>query len=254
MKSSANNSPLDNFIQETLKSPDTDLHPFDWSEIEVLLRHEQKSISAGARKKTILISSAAVIIVMGVFGIFKIIQHYSSLPAETETLIDPTQNTFSIIDTQKNIADDSAVSMMDTAKIDSSRVALDEEHKTDSILAASDALLKNIKDKPSADAARIIQKQDKKQKQNNTKTVNPPVDTAMKIITPPADTVKIIPPIEIKTEVPLLDDTVNKNNPAPKKNSKSKKSKSQKDGSPPPTNLPKSESPAETKPDSLKQQ
>lgn len=252
MKSAPTNSQLDNFIQNVLKAPDTDLHPFDWSEIEVLLRHEQKSIRKMTNKKSVLIFVAAIIIVIAAFGVFKLVD-YSSLPKEADMPVDSSQNTFMVIDTSKAIIYDSTAILIDTVKIDSSSLA-DEEHKTDSLLASSDALLKTIKDKQSSDAAKIIQKQDKKQKQNNAKTTNPPADTAMKITPPPADTVKIIPPVEIKTETPLLVDTVNKNNSAPKKNSKSKKSKSQKADSPPPAQLPKTESPIETKPDSLKQQ
>jgi len=254
MKPTPANNQLDSFIQNALKSPDADLHPFDWSEIEVLLRHEQKSIRKMTTKQSVLIAVAAIIILIVSFGIFKLAGYYS-LPEKTEVPIaDSGQNTFMAIDTQTSIISDSVIAMVDTVKIDSSRVSHDEEYKTDSLLAVSEAFLKSIKEKQTADATKIIQKQDKKQKQNTTKVLSPPVDTTMKITLPPADTIKIIPPPETKKETAPAPDTVNKTNPGPKKNSKSKKPKSQKMDSPVPAELPKTESPSETKPDSLKQQ
>ena len=222
MKSSPNNNQLDNFIQDALKSPDADLHPFDWSEIEVLLRHEQKSIRQLTDKKFILISAAAVILLIGLFGIFKIVRYYSSLPEEGETLIDSTQNTFMAVDTQKTIISDSTSSMIDTVKIDSSRVSRDEEHKTDSILAASDAFLKKINEKQSADAAKIIQKQDKKQKHN--KIQPQPADTSSGKISieqlPAIDTAskQLIP--EIKNDTPSSSPDSSKSPDSPNKRKK----------------------------------
>lgn len=236
MKTSPSNNPLDNFIQNALKTPDVDLHPFDWSEIEVLLRHEQKSIRHLADKKTILLSAAAVIILLGAFGIFKVAHYYYSLPEETETRMDSTQNTFIAIDPQKTSISDSIVTMIDSVKIDSSLVLRDEKHKTDSILAASDAFLK-----------KIIQKQDKKQKQT-TKTS--PVDTTIIKTTtetlPPVDTSKH-PTQEIKTNTPPVSADTSKTSDPSKK---SKKNKKQKNTS---ADSSKTETPPQTKPDSLKQ-
>ncbi len=250
MKSSPNHNQLDSFIQDALKSPDADLHPFDWSEIEVLLRHEQKSIPMMYRdKKLILISGGAVILLIGLLGIFKIVRYYSSLPEEAETLIDSTQNTFMAVDTQKTIISDSTSSMIDTVKIDSSRVSRNEEHKTDSILAASDAFLKKINEKQSADAAKIIQsvrtpseKQDEKQK--HTKTQPRPVDTSSGKISieqlPAIDTAskQLIP--EIKNDTPSS---------PPDSSNKRKKNKKQKNAS---ADSSKTKTPPEAKPDSLK--
>jgi len=246
MKSSPNNNQLDNFIQDALKSPDADLHPFDWSEIEVLLRHEQKSIRQLTDKKSILISAAVAIILIGAFGIFKIVRYYSSLPKEAETLIDSTQNTFMAVDTQKTIISDST--MIDTVKIDSSALA-DQEHKTDSLLAASAAFLKKINETQSADTEKIIQKQDKKQKQN--KTQPQPTDTSSEKISieqlPAIDTAskQLIP--EIKNDTPSSSPDSSKSSDSSKK---SKKNKKQKNTS---ADSSKTKTPPEAKPDSLKQ-
>jgi len=251
MKSSPNNNKLHSFIQDALKSPDADLLPFDWSEIEVLLRHEQKSIHQLTDKKSILISVAAIIILISAFSIYKITSYYSSLPEETETLIDSTQNTFMVVDTQTTIINDSIVAMIDTVKIDSSSASRDEEHKTDSIIAASDAFLKTIKDKQSADATKIIQKQDKKQKQNKTEPQSadsssgkisieqlPAIDTVSKLLVP-----------EIKNDIPSsFSDSSKSSDPL----KKSKKNKKQRNTSADSSKI-KNETPLKAKPDSLKQ-
>ncbi|MEK6615580.1 MAG: hypothetical protein AABZ32_05650 [Bacteroidota bacterium] len=252
MKSSPSNIQLDTFIQDTLKSPDVDLHPFDWSEIEVLLRHEQKSISVGINKKSILIYAVAVIILIGTVGIFKIMRYYSSLPEETETLIPSTQNTFMAVDTQKTMSSDSSVSMIDTVKIDSSRASRNEEHKADSILVASDIFLKNSINKQSADTAKIIQKQDKKQKQNKPQpqfTDSSAGKTSIEQL-PAIDTASKHLISEIKNALPVSPPDSSKFSEPTKK---SKKNKKQKNTSVDSSKI-KTESPSEIKSDSLKQQ
>ena len=243
----SNNNRLDNFIQDALKSPDSDLHPVDWSEVEVLLRHGQKSILGRANKKSILISAAAVIILIGVFGIFKIIQYYSSLPAETETRIDSTNSTFSIIDPPKVIANESTSSMIDTVKFDSTALSA-VEHKTNSIPAVSDDFLKKTNDKQTSAIAN--QNQNKKQKQNNVKSLADTSSVKTILESPPVDTaLKHALQEEIKPDAPPpLPDTSKTSAPV----KKSRKNKRQKNTSADSSRV-KTEFPSETKPDSLKQ-
>ena len=247
MKSDPVNSPLDTFIKETLKASDTNLPPVDWSEVEVLLRHEQKSISVGVSKKTIIISASAVAVLILAFGIYKIAGYYSSLPpAEEEQLANPVQNTFNIVDTQKTVKreDSTVIPKTNIADIDSSAYKKSEK-KTDSVSVnppADTASVKKINDK---------QRQEKKKKQNTFQdSASLKTDTAKPL---PADTATTHPVQEIKKESPAPLDTANKNIPTPKSNSKKKKSRSQKTAVPAAADQPKTENPPELKSDSLKQ-
>jgi hypothetical protein len=245
MKSSPDSSALDIFIRETLKAPDINLPPVDWSEVEVLLRHEQKSISIGVNRKHIVYSVAGVIVLLLVFGIFKIAQYYSSLPPETESLPDSTQNTFNAVDTVKPPVTDFLTAKTDSVKPDSSGPAKNIK-KSDSIHVALPL--------DTASAKKIIaaQKTDKKKKQSSVKDT-----TASKTELPPshlADSISAPPPPEPKTEIQIIADTVNKSVPVPQNNSKKKKAKTKKVSNPPATEQPTPIPPAEIKSDSLKQQ
>lgn len=225
MNSSPTNNQFDNFVKDALKTPDADLRPVDWSEVEVLLRHEQEPISFKASKKTILTSLIAVVILLCAFGIFKIAQYYSSLPAEIQLPADSTENTFSIIDTQKTAGSDSSDYKTDSAMIDSILLAT-KKYKADSaaaVIAADTSSSKKTNDKQKEVIVKTSQKEDKK---NKTSTANSPVDTpSVKTIVSPPDTAKTTTLPEIKPETLPSADTANKPILPPKKNSKSKKGK-----------------------------
>jgi len=244
MKSSTDNSPLDKFIKDALKAPDANLPPVDWSEVEVLLKHEKKPISLKVDKRTITYSGAGAGALLLLFCIVKIVGHYSSMPAETETRADSSQSTFSVIDTVKTAAMDSAIPKPTVSKSDTAGFTKNGQ-KIDSVPAnapADTALTKKIP---------VVQKPDKKKKQNPIK------DTAKKpeIVPPPViDTATLHPAQEIKIETHPAADTANKNAAAPKENSKRKRSIFKKSSGRSEKELPKSGTPAETKPDSLKQQ
>ena len=236
MKTSPANSPLDGFIVDALKAPDTNLPAVEWSEVEVLLRHEQKSISVGVDRKTIFIGAAVAGILLLVFGIYKIASYYSSLPPDpAEETVAPAQNSFNVIDTHKVEVKDSITPPKTTvAAIDSSLLP--------KIIKKIDSVAVPVSDTSFIKKLTDVQKQDKRKKRNALR------DSLKADLTKPlpADTATIPPIHEVTKEVPppvVVPDTANKTAPAPKKNSKRKKNKS-----------PKTDSTAVIKSDSLKQQ
>ena len=244
MKAAPNSSTsLDTFIKEALKAPGIDLPLVDWSEVEVLIRHEQKSFSAGISKKTILLSAAVAVGLIIVFCMFMIVQHYSSLPPDPAAIA-PSENTFVAADTQKAVVTHDSV-----ATIDSSAFIAAAKKKADSITTAiafvsSDTTtLKKVNEK--LPVVKDILKQDKKQKENSAPNPSVTDSSGIKKNSVPVlsvDTSSAPPSQEIKiSEERPAADTTGKNNNLPKKNSKGKKSKSEKTV------------PPETKPDTLKQ-
>ena len=230
MKPAPPSTALDAFIRDAIKSPGNDLPLVDWSEVEVLLRHEQKSFSIGIGKKTILLSAAVAVGLIIVFCMFMIVQHYSSLPPDP-TAIAPSENTFIVTDTQKTVVTHDSV-----ATIDSSAFIAAAKKKADSIAAltavipADTTATKKINEKQPA--VKDIQKQDKKQKENSTPNPFVTDSSAVKKNNVPVlsvDTASAPPSQEIKiSEERPAADTAGKNNNLPKKNSKGKKSKQQK--------------------------
>ena len=135
---SPDNSQLDTFIRETLKTSEHNLPSVDWSEVEVLLRHEQKSIPIKVSRKTILIAGGFAIIAIAALGVFKITQYYSSFPSENLPSADTLNNSLTVIDTEKITVSDSIspITVIDTteAEIDSATLAA-QERKSDSLIA-----------------------------------------------------------------------------------------------------------------------
>ncbi len=74
---SPDNSQLDNFIREALKTPEHNLPSVDWSEVEVLLKHETKSISL-PEKKYLFLGAGAIVFLAGIFFLVKFITSPSS--------------------------------------------------------------------------------------------------------------------------------------------------------------------------------
>lgn len=236
MESVSTNSELDNYIINTLKKNEgVDLQPIDWSEVDVLLYHEKKSVLTGIKinKKTILVSAAIIIPAIILLGAVKIVLYYSSVNSKKiETPSAPASNSFTIIDSDKNILTDS---------ISKNSNPVDEKHRLDSI---SGNVLTDTSPAPTTP------KQEKRKK-GNTISPNPiSDDTAVTktdttkssvITTEPAST----PAVEENNSTsPSSVDTISKDNSSQKKSSKRKNRRSQKTTD---------SVPAQTKPDSLKQ-
>ena len=133
MKANDPNSALDNHIKNALKSSGSGIQMVDWSEIEVLIRHEKSPIPIEINKKTALIAAAAVTVLILLFGIVKLIQYYSSQPKEEAGPPVPEQTNFNAIDTQKtSIAYDSSAVKTDTVKVEPSLII----EKKDSVAIA----------------------------------------------------------------------------------------------------------------------
>lgn len=224
------------------------MQPFDWSELEVLLKHEQRAIPVEVNKKTILITGAAIIAVLLSFGIFQIVQYYSSLPAETETVIDPTQNSFTLVDSLASPATDSIPLNTDTLKTDTATQLL-SKIDTAVLLPPADTLRVKKEIIPSA---KIKPKQDKKKKTDTTLNQVQP-DTAPPVQEQPAsgrDTASV-PSKENNNILPSIPDTTGKKSASENKTSKKKKVKTKTESPAPAANS--TEIPL-AKPDSLKQQ
>ncbi len=199
MKQPSGNNQLDNFIKEKLKSTEGNLPGVDWSEIEVLLVAKRQPLSISVNKKQILISAIALLALLGLWGIFKTVQYYRSLPTENIPSADSTQHAFNVIDTSKQIQAATSIVKLDTVEIDS--FALTEKN-TDSILKEADALSNKINTQQTSIAEKTILKPDKKQKLSKTKAGIVPIDssavtTPVEVIPPPDTTSRHIP-AEIK--------------------------------------------------------
>lgn len=251
MKSAPDSTKLDAFIRETLKASDANLQPFDWSEVEVLLRHEQKSLPVEINKKTIIYFAAGLVALLLLFGIFKIVQHYSSLPPEPEPIQDSTQNLFNTVDAADTTRL-TTIQKADTIKIDSSAVVKTQLQIDSSGLAKSKKADSNLVAAPlmpdSAWIRKIREKQDKKKKQNTPRdTAGTKKDTVAPRVIDTATAPR--PAQEIKTETLPAADTSGKTTPAPKTAPKNKKGKAKKIAALPTPEQPK---PEVIQPDSLK--
>ncbi|MBI3500477.1 MAG: hypothetical protein HY063_01685 [Bacteroidetes bacterium] len=231
---------LDKFIIETLKSSEKNIPSADWSEVEVLLKHERQTLQVKVSKKTILISSAAAMSVILVFGIFKLIQYYSSLPAENEVPV--SANTL-MADTQKIVADSSPA--IANVKIDTPKTSAETEVDTIALSAQerkADSLIADFKEK-----AKINPAESKKEKKIKISLLAPTISDTV-----PAPAT-ILPPdtsgknkSSAKPDSPVSSDSSKANkNAFEKKLRKNKKGKTSSDSS-------KVKTPAPAKPDSLK--
>jgi hypothetical protein len=228
MKNPSDHTKLDEFIVETLKRESPDIPRVEWSEIEVLLPHRQKSLSIGISKKTIVFFSSAIVITFIAFGVFKIARHYSSFPVETKNLTDSTKNIFSIMDT--SVQQDSVFVIPDINYTDTGVFTQKQKIDSDSaVISADTAAMKKTNVQPITTASKIIQQQ--KPKQDKTQKLSVADTSSKKTHTEPMSDTVVSEPLsanaETKTEIRSAD-TTNKNIPTPQKKSKNKTSKSQK--------------------------
>jgi hypothetical protein len=220
---------LDRFICNALKSDGGENLSVDWSEVEVLLRHEQKQVSL-PNPKYFLIGGGAVALIAVIFLLIKLAEssHNSTqeknISADTATVISTPDSTVNIspvtsvpADTAKNtgtINQISNVPAKDTARpafLPAEKTA--EKKKTDSAEAVNKEPVKPVK------------------KKNKLSSLAP--DTLKREEAPES----ILPPEvpenkseEIKNNPPINPDTVK--TPSPKKTGKSKKGKVKADTTP----------------------
>ena len=246
IKPSPSSAPLDTFIKDALKADGADLPSVDWSEVEVLIRHEKKSFSVDINKKTIIRFSAGAVLLILVCSIIKIFQ-YSSSPEEPEQSIAPEQNTFAVMDTEKAIiTTDSASATTNTFNSDSFLITANKK-KADSAYSAAmpadTASLKGIKEKQLSAIVKTTQKKENKKTKGSSLT-DSAVEKKDNIPSLANDSLKTSSAKEIKTPGDSISsaDTTNKKMPASKNKSKKKTKKT---AVAPVT---------ETQPDSLKRQ
>lgn len=239
MEPVSNNSELDKHIRETLKKDDTDLPPIDWSEIDVLLYHEKKSVLTGIKinKKNIFIFSAVVVSIIILLGAVKIVSYYFSANSEkTESNSNPAPNSFDVVDSNKNILIDSISK--------NNNDLVNAKQQTDSIIGNSPTNTTSVIN---------TQKQEKRKKLNTIS--QSPINTDTAVTKTEATDLPVIntetistPPIEENSTIPTTIDTINKDNSSNKSNSLQKKIFRRKNRKAQKTDT----LPGEIKPDSLK--
>lgn len=227
MNRAPDSSKLEAFLRDTLKGTDDKFQPFDWSELEVLLKPEQRTIAVPVNKKNMFMAAAVGGVLVLIFIIFQLTQYYSSLPAEPETPVDTAQTTFSVLDTTSTAAPDSSALPADSVKVDSTAFLAAEKRKVDSLTALriADSIAK-IK----VEVLPAVKAKDKKKKTDTTQKVNA-VDTAS--AKPPVDTTSRPAPKEIIAPAPAVTDTASKKPAAENNGGKKKKTKAKKPVTPP---------------------
>jgi len=239
MKRSGENSLLDGHLKEKLGAADFPPPLIEWSELEVLLGAENKPISIDINRKQVAIAVIVIASCLGVWGIFKTVSYFTTRPDENSNVIDTLQaNSINAIEPEKQVVIAPVVPAADTTRLDSTELL---EHKTDSVLSASDSFLKKIKEAQTASVDPTVPPPiDKMKKQKKNKDI-------------PIDSSAVTTPVE---ELPLTDTSHHKNietkvipspdtTSAAPKNGKTKKGKNKKNTEP-------ASEPLLAKPDSLK--
>jgi hypothetical protein len=247
MKTSHDNSQLDNFLRDTLKTLDIQYQLSDWSSMESQLGPAQKPIDFNVSKKTIFISASVLAIVIVGIIISQTVHFDNSSSEETAP-----QNTHS---------SQSLLNAVDTHKTTVTVVppvapAIDSAKNASPLPVQGNKIVDSVKIVPPADTTSVQKpgdkeknnkKQDKKQKKNNLQ--NSQADTSSRInsIQPaPVDTASKHPVQEIKIAAPLAPADSSKSTAPAKKNKKNKRQKNiSADSS-------KARTPSQAKPDSLK--
>ena len=243
MNPSNHTSPLDAFISDALKGAHEKFQPVDWSEVQVLLKYEQRSIPVTISRKNVFTALGAIGAVLLIFGIYQISQYSSSLPAETESPADSSLSLLQPIDTPISTAADTVAMKRDIIKTDSTAM-IAEKRKADSLASIPPKDTVSIKASTAKVLAPVVKpvlKADKKKKKDSLLTQPAPDTAAKKIV---ADTASQSPPKELVSVIPAVDTSSKK--PGPENNS-SKKKRSKKKTSP------ATEPTPVAKPDSVKQ-
>lgn len=244
MRASPDRSLLDDFIRKTLKNSDDLFTPFDWNELDVLLKHEQRTIPVEISKKNLFLIGGAVGGLLILFIIFKIVSHYSSLPDDKEPVVDSTQQILLHADPLSDITLQSDSLRKDTL----SALPTGDTAISSKIILHADSAGSQKVSIPVAGTIPALLKKEKKKK-NDSLPGNTAADTvSIRKEAPPAliDT-SFRPAIkEIGTEPVPASDTTSKM--LPSGNAKKKRSKEKK--TPPPPAAPKTDMPI-VQPDTL---
>lgn len=82
---------FDVFVKNTIQNPDSNILPPDWDEMEALLKHDHKPISANINKKSLLVAMGIIIVTLIILGILKWTQYSPSLSEKTELPTDTAE-------------------------------------------------------------------------------------------------------------------------------------------------------------------
>lgn len=210
---------LDHFVQNALQTADADNPSVDWSEVDVLLQHEQKSVSLPT-PKYIFIGAGAVALVAAVFFLVKFI---GSSGNSEEQLISSDTSTALIS------VPDSAVNISPVpAAIDSAK-PIDTTHQMTSVIPADTAEVapEKTSEKKKTDTVNVLKKESVKTEKKKNKLSSLAPDTSKKEDAPesilPPDTQENKPE-EIKNNSSGTPADTSHSLP-PKKTGKSKKGK-----------------------------
>ena len=237
MKPSNDNSQLDSFIVNTLKTPENNLPFVDWSEVEVLLKRESKQITL-PNKKYIFIGTGALVLLTGIFFLVKFIVTSSpansvneDISADTSSLV-PIADTFS---TQKivEVPAPDTVKPIDTTTQIVQAAPIDSTPKVDT----EKIVMEKPVEKKVAEKKIVAVEPKKTEKKNKVSSLAPNISDigeSPENILPP-DTAGENKTSPIKIEAPVSADSSKAS--AGKKNKKNKKAKVTTDSSgtkPPP--------------------
>ncbi len=230
MKSTSDRSLLDDFIRETLKSSDEHYPPIDWNELDVLLKHDQRSIPVEINKKNLILVGSVAAALLLLFVIFRVADHYSSLPDDTEPVQDSSHQVLLPSDSLTSGTGLNPDSMLtDTLSVS----LLNDTAGSSKLNVSADTAVYKTPISPAQLTAPAVPKKEKK-KRTDTLPVQPVVDSALPVKEPAPDEINpfVAPAVkEDKTETLPVSDTTTKA-PAPG-NTKKKKAKTKNTSSPP---------------------
>lgn len=222
-------SRLDNYIRETLKTPEQNLPVVDWSEVDVLLKHETKSIAL-PDKKYLFIGAGGVVFIIGIFFLVKLI---ASRTSSSEKEIISADTISSIMPKDDTVALTSSVS---PAPHDTIKIA-DTASKTANVVSPVDSSSIKIaevktSEKKNTEQKAVVAEQKKPEKKNSkisslAPTISDAALTPENIIPPDTAGKNKPEPIKINSAAPADSSKVLPE----KKNKKNKKGKSSADSS-----------------------
>ena len=223
MKTTHNNSRLDNFLRDELKNLNIQYQQSDWSDMESMLGPAEKPIDFNISKKTILISASVLVIIIIVIIISQTV-HFTSSPTEAT----PPQNTSSSpnvlkpADTQSTSAAVPAPVMpaIDSIKTETS-TAMQAHRIADSLkhIATFDTISsRKINATQKVSIKNIPQKAEKNKKQSKGKNTSS-VDSALFQTIPP------LPVLDTVSKHPQQEATLSTPTDSSKKSRKEKRQK-----------------------------
>jgi len=218
MKTSHNNSQLENFLRDTLKNLDVQYQQSDWIIMESMLGPVHKPIDININKKTILISASVLLIaIIGIIISQTVHFDNSSSKEISPQNIDSSHSLLQAIDPQKttDVVSNPIPPVVDSTKIELPPTVL-ENKVVDAVKTAASADTASTKKINSA--KNISQKTDKKKKQNTVENTSSTDTAALK-------TVIELPAVDTAAKHPHQEITLSTPADSSKKNKKDKKQK-----------------------------